>query len=283
MTGMGQYERPQSLARALELAKAGFRPLAGGTDLFPATTDRELSGPLLDLTAVAELCAITLDRQGLRIGGAVNWTAIARADMPPALAALQQAARDVGGRQIQNAGTIGGNLCNASPAADGVPPLLVLEAEVELAGPDGVRRMALSDFLTGPRRTALASGEILSAVCIARDALMGRSVFCKLGARRFLVISIASVAVRIVEREGRIARACVAVGSCSPVARRLSAVEAALDGQVLQDAAGRVTDAMVAAGLEPITDVRASADYRAAAAAELVRRAIAGLGGGADG
>ena len=94
MTGMGQYERPHSLTRALELAKAGFRPLAGGTDLFPATTDRELSAPLLDLTGVEELCAITIDRQGLRIGGAVTWAAIARADMPPALAALQQAAQN---------------------------------------------------------------------------------------------------------------------------------------------------------------------------------------------
>jgi CO/xanthine dehydrogenase FAD-binding subunit len=284
MTGEGHYLRPESLTGACAaLAARRFRPLAGGTDLYPATGARALSGDVLDLTAVHELRGIELSRAGLRIGACTTWSEIALATLPPSLAALQEAAREVGGRQIQNAGTIGGNLCNASPAADGVPPLLALGAEVELASAAGARRLALADFILGPRRTALQPGEILTAVLVPRVGLMGRSRFLKLGARKYLVISIVSVAVRIVEREGRVAEAAIAVGACSAVARRLPAVEAALTDGPFAGAAARVRDADVTAALAPIDDIRASAGYRAEAAAELVRRAVADLAGGADG
>ena len=206
------------------------------------TEARGLAGDILDLTGLEELRGITLSRVGLRIGACARWAEIAGASLPPALAALQQAAREVGGRQIQNAGTIGGNLCNASPAADGLPPLLALDAEVELASATGVRRLALVDFVTGPRQTALRPGEMLAAVVIPRTGLMGRSRFLKLGARKYLVISIASVAVRLVEREGRVADLAVAVGACSAVARRIKAVEAALqDAPVVRGGDAGVT------------------------------------------
>ncbi|MBS0563337.1 MAG: FAD binding domain-containing protein [Proteobacteria bacterium] len=262
------------------MAAHPFRPLAGGTDLYPATDAPALAGDILDLGAVGELKGIDLSGAEVRIGAATTWTEIARSPLPAALACLQQAAREVGGAQIQNAGTIGGNLCNASPAADGVPPLLALEAEVELASVAGLRRMPLGRFIAGPRRTALAPGELLAAVLIPRAALSGHSRFAKLGARTYLVISIASVAVRLVEREGRVAGVSIAVGACSPVARRLPQIEAALDGAPLAAAAGLVRDGDVAAALAPIGDVRASAAYRASAAAELVRRTVADLAGG---
>jgi CO/xanthine dehydrogenase FAD-binding subunit len=188
---------------------------------------------------------------------------------------LQQAARQVGGQQVQNAGTIGGNLCNASPAADGVPPLLALEAEVELVSAAGVRRLLLAEFLLGPRRTALRPGEILAAVLIPEAALCGGSAFVKLGARSHLVISIAMVAARVVLEGGRVTGAAIAVGSCSPVAVRLPTVEAALVGASVAGAEGRVTAAEVQAALSPIDDVRATAGYRRAAVVELVRRAVA--------
>lgn len=284
MAEAGAYERPGGLASALALLTARpFRMLAGGTDLYPATAERGLSGDILDLTALEELRGITLSRDGLRIGACVRWADIAGATLPPALAALQQAAREVGGRQIQNAGTIGGNLCNASPAADGVPPLLALGAEVELASATGVRRMALADFVTGPRQTALGPGELLEAVVVPRTGLMGRSRFVKLGARKYLVISIASVAVRLVEREGRVADLAVAVGACSAVARRMTAVEAALRDAPLAEAAARVRDQDVAAALAPLDDIRATASYRAGAAAELIRRAVRDLAGSGNG
>lgn len=267
------YARPQTLTEALGLLATGGRVLGGGTDLYPGAGAR-LPGPLVDLSALAGLAGISRDG-GLRIGAATSWTAIAEADLPPALAALQQAARQVGGRQVQNAGTLGGNLCNASPAADGVPPLLAVGAEVELTSVSGVRRLPLSAFLVGPRRTALAPGEVLTAVLVPEGALRGRSAFLKLGARSHLVISIAMVAARIAVDGGRIAEAAVAVGACSPVAVRLREVEAALVGATAASAADRVRASDVTAALSPIDDVRATAEYRREAAVELVRRAVA--------
>jgi CO/xanthine dehydrogenase FAD-binding subunit len=275
------FHRPATLAEALALLAPGdARVLAGGTDLYPATRDPVLPGPVVDIARLPGLRGISGHGGGLRIGACTTWADIAAADLPPALDALRQAAREVGGRQIQAAGTIGGNLCNASPAADGVPPLLAVGAGVELAGPAGGRRLALGDFLTGPRRTALAPGEVLVAVHVPAAGLAGRSAFLKLGARAYLVISIAMVAVRLEIAAGRVAAAAVAVGSCAPAARRLAAVEAALVGAALAEAAGRVDPAAVVAGLDPIGDVRASADYRAEAAAVLVRRAVARLAEG---
>lgn len=271
---MDRYARPATLPEALALiAGGGWRVLAGGTDLYPGAGTR-LVGAVLDLGGIAGLAGIAR-ADGLRIGAATPWADIAAADLPPALQALQQAARTVGGRQVQVAGTIGGNLCNASPAADGVPPLLALDAEVELQSARGTRRMALSRFLVGPRRTALDPGEVLAAVVIPEPALRGRSAFVKLGARSHLVISIAMVAARIVVQGGRVTGAAVAVGACSAVAQRLPGVEAAVLGATAEEAPMRVRAEDVTAALSPIDDVRATALYRRAAAVELVRRAVA--------
>jgi CO/xanthine dehydrogenase FAD-binding subunit len=268
------YARPQTLTEALRLCAEGdWRLLAGGTDLYPGAGP-QLSGNVLDMLDLPEFSGIRLDR-GLRIGAATPWAVIAAAGLPPACRALQQAARQVGGVQVQNAGTIGGNLCNASPAADGVPPLLALGAEVELVSEAGVRRLGLAEFLLGPRRTALRPGEIMLAVQIPDTALLGRSAFVKLGARSHLVISIAMVAARLVVDGARVVEAAVAVGSCSPVAVRLAAVEAALVGAPVDEATGRVQEADVAVAMSPIDDVRATAAYRHEAAVELVRRAVA--------
>lgn len=274
------YARPDSLPDALALmAGGGWRVLAGGTDLYPATQAQVLVGQILDVTALPDLHGIARHPDGLRIGACTTWAEIMAADLPPALHMLQQAAREVGGRQIQTAGTIGGNLCNASPAADGVPPLLAVDAGVEIAGPGGIRRLPLSAFLTGPRRTALGLGEILTAVTIPASAFSGGSAFLKLGARRHLVISIAMVAARVVAQGGRVAQAALAVGACSAVAMRLPGVEAALAGAPLDRAAARIDEATVATALSPLDDLRGTAAYRAQAAAELLRRAVAQAAG----
>lgn len=250
----------------------GGRVLSGGTDVYPTVTGRAIAGDVIDITGVPELQGISRSAGGLRIGACVSWAEIAAADLP---LALRQAARVVGGRQIQNAGTIGGNLCNASPAADGVPPLLVLDAQVELASLRGVRRLALADFLLGARKTALAADELLVAVHL--PDLRGETRFLKLGARAYLVISIAMVAVRIAVERGVIVEAALAVGACSAVARRLPGVEAALVGLPLAEALAVISDAAVAAEISPMDDVRATAEYRAGAAAELLRRAVGEL------
>ena len=265
-----RYARPDTLTQAVALRAQGLRILAGGTDLYPGAGD-QLSGDVLDLTALPALRGITDSADGLRIGACTTWSDIAEAALPPALTALQQAAPQVGGRQVQNAGTIGGNLCNASPAADGVPPLLALDAGVELAGADGARSLPLGEFLLGPRRTALQPGEILTAILIPASALTGRSAFVKLGARAHLVISIAMVAARIVLEQGRIAHAALAVGACSPVARR---IPLSLTGLTPAEAETHITPAALAAHLSPIDDIRATAAYRLEAAAELLRRAV---------
>lgn len=206
----------------------------------------------------------------MRISAATTWTAIAKVDLPPALHVLQQAAHTIGGRQIQNAGTIGGNLCTASPAADGIPPLLILNAEIELASLIHTRRLPLADWLKGPRRVDLQAGEMVTAIHIPAAALQGRSCFLKLGARSHLVISIAMVALRLVTENGRISQAFAAIGSCSATAQRLLMAEAAL-------VAGVPLDPAHLAALSPIGDILATAAYRREAALELLRLAVQGL------
>ena len=182
------YARPAELDEALALlAEPGSRVLAGGTDIFPALGERPLQGHHVDVTAIDALRRISVSKNETRIGGAVTWTDLVRAELPPAFDALKVAAREIGGLQIQNRGTIAGNLCNASPAADGVPPLLILEAEVEIASMRGLRRLPLSQFILGNRRTALASDEILTAIVAPAPSETMRSAFLKLGARRYLV------------------------------------------------------------------------------------------------
>jgi CO/xanthine dehydrogenase FAD-binding subunit len=272
------YARPATVTEAIRILRSGeARVLAGGTDIYPATQAQVLDRPVVDLTAIPALRGITIGEAGIRIGACATWTDIAEAALPPALAALQQAARQVGGRQIQNAGTIGGNLCNASPAADGVPPLLVCDAAVEIAGPDGMRQMALADFITGPRKTVLGAAEVLTAVIIPTGGFCGASAFVKLGARAHLVISIAMVAARVVVRDGRIERAALSVGSCSPVARRLPVVEGMLTGLSPKDAAARITVETLSPHLSPIDDIRATGGYRLEAAATLLARAVGGF------
>ncbi len=269
-----RYLRPDKLEDALSaLADGGLLRAAGCTDLLASTERKVLPGDILDLTNIADLRCIDGGTDGLRIGGGATWTDILRADLPPACDGLKLAAREVGSIQIQNRGTIAGNLCNASPAADSVPALLTLDASVELRSAGGLRQMPLSEFLQGPRHTALAADELLTAVLIPEAALTGVSSFLKLGARRYLVISIAMVAARLVVRDGAVTEAALAVGACGPVATRLPEVEAALIGAPLDPL--QICDDAVTSALSPIDDVRSDAAYRCASAAELVRRTVA--------
>ena len=185
----------------------------------------------------------------------------------------------MGGRQIQESGTIGGNLCNASPAADGVPPLLALGAAVKLTGPEGVEVTPLLRFILGNRRTARRPDQLLTAVLVPKPTQQrARSRFRKLGARRYLVISIVMAAAALeVDGNGVIREARLAIGACSPVALRLPAAEAALRGHpVASDPAARIEAAHLTA-LTPIDDVRADARYRRATALTLLRRTVAEL------
>lgn len=269
------YFRPRTCEEAIEaLTQSGGRILAGGTDFFPALGADPVRRPIIDITDIAELTRIDITPDEVRIGAGVTWATVANASLPPAFDCLRLAAREVGAIQIQNTATIGGNLCNASPAADGMPPLRALDAEVELASPRGRRRLPVGDFVQGNRRTDLKPDEILTAVAMPRAGETGASSFLKLGARRYLVISIAMVAAVIEVEAERVARARIAIGACSPVAQRLPDAETALKGLAADARLSAHVRAEHLSGLSPITDVRAEAAYRRDAALTLVRRAV---------
>jgi len=274
------YLRPARLEEALSALGAGPRViLAGGTDYYPSRVGRPLNDHVLDITAISALRTVRHENGYWRIPALVTWSDIlANAHLPSMFDALKLAAREIGGAQIQNMGTVCGNICNASPAADGMPVLLALDAEVELASHRGVRRMPVADFVIGNRRTARAPDELMTAVLVRDFADPARSTFLKLGARRYLVISIAMVAVVLsFSSNGHIATAAVAVGACSAAAKRLSGLETALLGEPPRvELADRVS-AEHLAPLSPIDDIRGTASYRADAVLTLIRRAIVDL------
>lgn len=274
-----QYFRPHALTEALSVLDGGIvRIAAGCTDLFAATSSRDLPGPVLDVTGVEGLRGITRTDAHIRIGAATTWTDILRADLPASFDGLKKAAREIGSVQIQNVATIAGNICNASPAADSLPPLLTLDASVELTSSSGTRILGLADFVSGARTTSRAPSELVTALLIPHNATAGRSTFLKLGARKYLVISIAMVAARLETVDSIVAECAVSVGACSAVAVRLAGVEAALAGRHADaHLADRITPDLVGRHLSPIDDVRGDVAYRTAAATELVRRAIAEL------
>ena len=274
-----QYFRPTEIGDALtwlsENVDAGATVAAGCTDLFPSTTTPALSEPVLDITALAELRGISRSDAGWRFGATTTWTDVVNADLPAAFNGLKQAAREVGSVQIQNVATLAGNLCNASPAADGVPCWLALDAEVELRSSSGMRTLPLDSFLVGPRQTQLSPNEIMAAIVVPGLASQGTSTFQKLGARKYLVISIAMVAARLVSTEGLVKKLAVSIGSCSAVATRLRGVESALEGLRLDDdISDAITDELVATAISPIDDIRGDARYRASVAAQLVRKSV---------
>jgi CO/xanthine dehydrogenase FAD-binding subunit len=273
---MGTYLRPASLESALAaLADRRLAVLAGGTDFYPARVGRPVDEDVLDVTALPELRGIREANGQIRIGAATTWTELVQTPLARQFDCLKLAAREVGGRQVQNAGTIAGNLCNASPAADGVPALLALGAEVELRSASRSRRLPLAEFVVGNRQTACAPDEIVTAVLVPKWSGQARSTFLKLGARRYLVISIAMVAAAVdLAADGTIARCGIAVGACSPVARRLTPLEGELRGRELSRQLADLVTERHLAPLAPITDVRGTAEYRSDAVATLVRRAL---------
>jgi N-methylhydantoinase B len=195
--------------------------------------------------------------------------------------ALAQAAGEVGGVQIQNRATIGGNLCNASPAADGIPPLLALDATVELASERERRVLPLERFVVGNRRTARNPDELLTAIFVPARSPNAVSTFLKLGHRRYLVISIVMVAVVLdFDARQRVSYCGISVGACSAAARRLPAIERGLMGVARAEVRARarqLLDGGAFAPLAPIDDVRATRVYRLEAARCMIERALAGL------
>lgn len=276
-----RYFRPATLAEALDIRRSeDVAVIAGGTDVYPAHAARRAWGDpvhkdLLDISRIAELHGIEDRGDHVRIGALATWTDLVRADhLPPLFDGMKEAARQIGGMQVQNRGTVVGNACTASPAGDGIPNLLALDAVFEIAGQEP-SRVPAGAFFTGYRATACGPAGIVTGILVPKRG--GRGRFLKLGARRYLVISIAMVAATVeTDDAGRIATARVAVGACSATAERLPALEADLVGVPVADGA-RLVEPRHLAGLSPIGDVRASAPYRMAAARALVADGLAGF------
>jgi CO/xanthine dehydrogenase FAD-binding subunit len=251
---------PRTLDEALRLKSEspGAVPIQGGTDVMVELNfDRARPAALLNLNEVAELRGWSRTNGRVSLGAGLTYAEAMDRPLAETLPALAEAARTVGGPQIRNRGTVGGNLGTASPAGDAVPPLLVADAEVTLASVRGERNLPLREFVVGPKRNVLADDELIVGVSV--DAGGGRETFLKVGPRNAMVIAVVSLAVRVVDGELR-----AAFGSAGPVP---TLVRAPLDE------AASFPD-QVASAASPIDDVRGTAAYRRHALRVLAQRAL---------
>jgi carbon-monoxide dehydrogenase medium subunit len=266
-----------AVALAREFGEKG-RFIAGGTDLIVQINRRsESPAHLIDLTGLAELCGIGSGPDALLIGALTTHKMIERHPaLQGPLAAVAEAARVVGGHQVRNVGTVGGNIANASPAADAVVPLVALEAAVALEGPDGQRNLALEDLLLRPGQTACRRDELIRHIRIDRLPARSATAFLKAGRRKAMEISIVCVAARLTldaaEQHCEVAR--IALGAVGATCLRPRAAERALEGSAATDHAFREAARIAAGACSPIDDVRASAEYRRLLVEALVARAL---------
>ena len=267
-------------ALAMKAAQPEAIPIAGGTDLMVALNfDRARPQAILDLTRVPELREWGTDDGRLRVGAGVTYTRLI-AELGDRLPGLAIAARTVGSPQIRNRGTVGGNLGTASPAGDGLPPLYVSDAEVELVSATGARRLPVTEFVTGPKRQAAREDEIIAAFHL--PAATGAQQFAKIGTRNAMVIAVCSLSLAIWPERRAV---CACIGSAGPTPMRAGEAEAfiagVLDEEGLWEGRGPIADAaverfgdLVAAAAAPIDDVRGSAAYRRHALGVLARRTL---------
>jgi len=274
--GAREYVAPRSLDAVLDtLAEFSCTILAGGTDVYPAHVGIPEPDCVLDLSLVKDLRGITHVEGGWRIGATTTWTDVVQSTLPSGFACVQEAALQIGAVQVQNAGTVAGNLCTASPAGDSIPALLALDAEVELLSLHGVRRLHLQDFIVGYRKTARARHELVTSIFVPDVAANSRSAFEKFGTRAYLVISLAMVAVSVrLDELGNVNDLCISVGACSPVAQRIKVLEQRL---LRERSIGITTQPITSKDLSvltPIDDIRCSAAYRFELVPVLIERAL---------
>lgn len=280
MFAVRQYLRPRSLTEAVRLlVETGptARPIAGGTDLVvQMQAGRHWPDVLVDLALVPDLGEIQRMGDQLLVGAAVTHTALLGSPLVRTLCpVLAEIARQTGSIQIQNAGTVGGNLANASPAADLALGLLALRASVRLVGADGERDLPVEQFFLGPGRTALRPAELLASVAIPERWFGCRSGFLKVGRRRAHPIAVVGVAAAVLLDDlGRCEDVSVALGAVAPTPVRASNAEQILNGRVPE--AALIAEAARAAAAEsrPIDDLRASAEYRRDMVEVLTRRVL---------
>lgn len=282
MNSPAAYLVPASIAdAAAALSDGNATVLAGGTDLMPQTHQgvRDFRHTLVNISRIAGLRTVSRSGDSVRIGALVTITELLHNRLlQQHFPVLATAADHFASDQVRNAATIGGNLCNASPAGDLAPPFLVLDATVELAcsrqGQLQIRNLPLDQFFQGPRRTALAADELLTAVHLPVPPPRHYARFFKFGTRPALDISVISIAMAGVLEHRQLTRVRVAMGAVAPIPLRARRTEAVLEGRIL-DAATILAAAQTARGeATPIADVRASAWYRSELVFNMLRRLL---------
>lgn len=273
------FESPPTLAEVCRrLSDAGGRLIAGGTDVIPQMqAGRFQADRLIDLSRVTELSYIEpKNGSTIEIGGLTNYMRLINSPLLQAEAPLLvQAAELVGAVQTRYRGTLGGNIANASPAGDTLPPLLALNAAVTLVSAAGERTLPLVDLLQGPGKTALARNEVIHHISFDRLPANAKSIFLKLGNRRGMAIAVVSVAVLLqLDQARRVEEVRIALGAVAPTPIRCPRAEAVLKGQPLTEALIEATAASATHECAPIDDVRASAGYRRQMVKVLVRRGL---------
>ena len=274
------FTAASSLSDALTALAADpeARAVAGGTDLVVASRQgrRPLPASLVAIDRVAELDGQQVDAAGLTLGALTShaWLA-SSSDVRSGWTALADASAIVGSPATRGTGTLGGNLVNASPAAETTAPLVVFGASVTLASSGGRRDVAVSELATGPGRTVLAPGELLVSVAVPRPAAGSGSAYVRLEYRQAMEIAVVGAAVLVVVDGGRIADARIALTAVAPTIVRADAAERALVGASVDAIDGPALGELIAGAARPIGDVRASQDYRSAMVAVVARRALA--------
>ncbi len=274
------YAKPQSLDACIAELSTGGTVLAGGTDLMILIRDGLLSPTrLVDISGIKEMRGITERAGKVRLGALITFSEIIDSKLvKEKLPALYDSATNMGSPLIRNVATLGGNLCNASPASDGAPPLIVLGAEAVIAGKSGMRTIPVEQLFKGVRKTSLASDELLCSLDVNQPKHLGAS-FLKMGKRNALAISVVSVATSLIIEKGQIEDCKIALGAVAPVPLRASKAEAFLKGREItkNNAENLFSEAGVLSMAEsrPITDVRASDDYRKKMIEVYTRRSLA--------
>jgi len=275
-----RYETPRSVAEAVRLmaADSGARVLAGGTDLLVQfRTGVRQPSAFVDVKRIPELMSIVIDDQGLRLGAAASAAVIGEhRELRRLWPGLAESVRLIGSMQIQGRGSVGGNLCNASPAADTTCALIVNRALCLIAGPNGERTVPVDSFCVGPGRTVLEPGELLVAVRVPRPAARTADAYLRLIPRTEMDIAVAGAGVSVtLDAAGVCTAARVAIGAVAPTAVRVPEAEQALIGSPLDEGALKRAAAAASSAARPIDDKRGTATYRRTVAGVLTRRAAA--------
>jgi xanthine dehydrogenase FAD-binding subunit len=277
------YQRPETIGEAIVAMRADdARALAGGTDLVPQLREgRRRAAHIVDLKHIPEMTAITLLPDGsMSIGAAASATAVARhaaiaADYP----AVAESAQLIGGVQVQNRASLGGNICNAAPSADGVPALICHGAQALIAGIEGTREMPVEAVFAGPGRTMLATGELMVAIRLPPADRSAAAAYRRFTPRREMDIAIAGAGAWLrLGEDGSIAEARLALASVAPTPIRAPTAERKLVGERPSGALFEEAGRLAAQDARPISDTRGSAAYRRTLVAVLMARALADCG-----